>query len=190
MQEEPQNTIHTYYRDYYPALFNYGVKFIRDDDMVKDAIQDCFYDLYLHPERLGNIKKPKNYLTGALRNLLLKQIALQKKTEEIVEMRSFEVSVEDTIIEKENKSINSGKLHVAIESLTPKQKEVLYLRFYEGLSYDDIEKITSTNYQSIRNLLSKTLKNLREAILVLGFCTLLPMENLAHFTYRYFFGNS
>lgn len=174
MQEETRNTIHDYYQEYYPALFNYGLKFIRNEDMVKDAIQDCFYDLYLHPEKLKKIERPKNYLIGALRNLLLKQINQLKKTTEIYEMESFQVSIEDAIIEKENKTINLGKLKVAIESLTPKQKEVLYLRFYEGLSYEDIEKITSTNYQSTRNLMSKALKNLREAVIMLAFCILLP----------------
>ena len=74
--------------------------------------------------------------------------------------------MEDAIVDHETTTINTHKLQEAIHALTPKQKEVLYLRFYEGLSYDEIEKITDTNYQSIRNLLSKTIKNLRKAVLM------------------------
>lgn len=166
MQENSKDKIHLYYREYYRTLFNYGIKLIHNEELVRDCIQDCFYDLWAYPGKFDKVEKPKNYLIGTLRNLILKQIAQHKKNSELHAIDSFEISVEDAIVDHETVRISTNKLQQAIQTLTPKQKEVLYLRFYEGLSYDEIEKITNTNYQSIRNLLSKTIKNLRKAVLM------------------------
>ncbi|MEQ6119480.1 sigma-70 family RNA polymerase sigma factor [Reichenbachiella sp. MALMAid0571] len=166
MQEDSKDKIHVYYGEYYRSLFNYGIKLINNEDVVRDGIQDCFYNLWMNPEKLERIEKPRNYLIGTLRNLLLKQIASAKNSSGLDEIHAFEVSTQEAIIDSEIEAINSQKLQRAIDTLTPKQKEVLYLRFYEGLSYEEIEQITSTNYQSARNLLSKTIKNLRKAVLV------------------------
>ncbi len=165
MQESTTDIIHSFYREYYRAMMHYGIKLVRNEELVKDCIQDCFFGLWQNPSRLARIENPKNYLIGTLRNLLLKQLSVKQHDTDSSTLESFDVSVEDNIIEQENIAIRSDKLQEAIDTLTPKQKEILYLRFYEGFSYDEIEKITGTNYQSVRNLLSKTLKKLKQAVL-------------------------
>lgn len=42
--------------------------------------------------------------------------------------------------------------------LTPRQREVIYYRFIEELSYDDICQIMGLNYQSAYNLLQRSLQ--------------------------------
>ena len=45
--------------------------------------------------------------------------------------------------------------------LTPRQREVIYYRFIEELSYDDICQIMGLNYQSAYNLCNALYKNKR-----------------------------
>lgn len=49
-----------------------------------------------------------------------------------------------------------------LESLTPRQKEVLYYRYMKNLTYDEIGEIMQMNYQSILNLIQRSIKKLRE----------------------------
>jgi len=49
-----------------------------------------------------------------------------------------------------------------LESLTPRQKEVLYYKYMKNLTYDEIGEIMQMNYQSILNLIQRSIKKLRE----------------------------
>ncbi len=53
--------------------------------------------------------------------------------------------------------------------LTPRQREVIYYRFIEELSYDDICQIMGLNYQSAYNLLQRSLQKKEK-----------PMESLEY----------
>ena len=75
------------------------------------------------------------------------------------------LSGEDIIIGKEISTERSNHLKKAIQQLTNRQKEIIYLRFYSGLSYEEISEVTALKYQSIRNLFSNALKELRKVLL-------------------------
>jgi RNA polymerase sigma factor (sigma-70 family) len=49
----------------------------------------------------------------------------------------------------------------ALSKLSPRQKEVVYLKFYENLSYHEITELTSLNYQSVRNYIHQAIQALR-----------------------------
>ncbi|MFP3345370.1 sigma-70 family RNA polymerase sigma factor, partial [Halomonas sp. SIMBA_159] len=52
-------------------------------------------------------------------------------------------------------------LKEAINQLTPKEREVLYLKFYEGMNYEEIEQIMSVSYQTSRNYVYRALQSLK-----------------------------
>ncbi|MGZ3846904.1 MAG: RNA polymerase sigma factor, partial [Flavisolibacter sp.] len=52
----------------------------------------------------------------------------------------------------------------AINQLPARQKEIIYLRIYKGLSFEEIGQIMQLNYQVVRNLLSQALKSFRKII--------------------------
>src|SRR5690625_7520840 len=52
-------------------------------------------------------------------------------------------------------------LRDALDLLPERQKEVLFLKYYNGMSYDEIEEILAINYQSIRNHIYRALQKLR-----------------------------
>lgn len=51
-----------------------------------------------------------------------------------------------------------------MDSLTERQKEIIYLRFVHDMSIDEISQIMDINTQSARNLISRSLQKLRENI--------------------------
>ena len=62
------------------------------------------------------------------------------------------------------------RLQKAIESLSERHREIIFLFFYEDLTYEEIREIQDfENIKSARNLLYKALKSLRKKIEVLLF---------------------
>lgn len=76
----------------------------------------------------------------------------------------FELSHEDFLIEKDEHARKSMHLRSAIEQLSSRQKEILYLKYYQDLSYDEVSEIMNINYQVARNLLHQAIKSMKKLI--------------------------
>ena len=76
----------------------------------------------------------------------------------------MEFSPEEIRIKKESASFNASQLTQMINSLPARQKEIIYLRFYEGLSYKDISQILNINYQSLVNSINRILTRFKSVL--------------------------
>ncbi len=150
------------------VLFHYGTKLTNDDEMVKDAIQEVFLDLYLKREK--NKTNPENlkyYLILALkRNLIKKLIRKRKLVEEEPNSDILfepEYSIEKMIIEHEEDAEINRRVSNALKQLSSKQKETIYLRFSESLEYSEIAKLLNISIESARKQVYRALKSIRES---------------------------
>ncbi len=154
------------YEENYSALYYYGLKFIPDADTVKDCIQELFFELIKSGERLAKTDNVRFYLLRALRYKLIKES--QGKKTGGAEIRgdiefSLVESIEQQLISKE---VEDKQRHVvinAIEKLSEKQQEIIYLRFYNNMPYVQIADIFDTKVQTVRNLMGRALQSLKEA---------------------------
>jgi len=153
------------YNHHIDALYKYGTKLSDDDDLVKDAIQEVFIDLYTRRE--SNKSKPENlnyYLILALKRNLIKKLKHNRKK---IETQNFDLifepvySIEKKIIENEEDAVLRRKVSQVLKSLPNKQKEAIYLRFNESLEYDQIAKILNITIDSARKQVYRALKSLR-----------------------------
>ncbi len=152
-------------RGHYPALYNYGLRLTPDSDLVWDTIQDLFLELWDHRETIGDAVFVKTYLLKALRYKLIKtrtyHYPLQIDEAQSIDM-PFSVSFEDELIDREFQAGQTRLLHQLIATLTRRQQEVLYLRFYQNLDNPEIAQIMGLERQSVANLLHRTFKILRD----------------------------
>jgi len=58
-----------------------------------------------------------------------------------------------------------ARIRYFIETLPARQQEIIFLRFYEGLSYEEIADIMSISISSTYKLFYKALNNLQNTIL-------------------------
>lgn len=148
------------YENHYRALYAYGHCYTNETDVIKDCIQEVFSDLWQNREKTADVTRIRAYLMVCLK----REIFSQEKARFIfnpVNTRE-ESSFENLLIDHEtNTAIKSAIIH-SIALLTQRQKEVVYLKFYAGLDYKDISAITSTNYQSVRNLMHEAIKSLKK----------------------------
>ncbi|NNE30084.1 MAG: sigma-70 family RNA polymerase sigma factor [Saprospiraceae bacterium] len=170
------------YSTHVDALIQYGRRFCSNEQLVEDAIQDLFIYVWSNKEKLGDTDSIIRYLLISLKRALFKKMKEAGKIADAEpEHHSFEasLSMEDMIIEEEGFEEQSTKLKQAFEALSAKQKEAIYLRFYQKLDYEAICEIMEINYQSVRNLISRALSRMRGHMNVLFWWILLLGEIFA-----------
>lgn len=159
------------YNQYVQMLFRYGTKLCPCDDLVKDAIQEVFLDLY--QKRKKNTTNPQNlkyYLILALKRNLIKK--LQRNRKAVEEQIDFDLkfdpvySAESIMIEAEEEQELAIKINKALRKLPPRQKEALYLRFNESLDYPEVAKLLGISVESARKQVCRAIKTLREDSIV------------------------
>lgn len=166
---------------HYRALYNYATKFSSDPDFIRDTIQELYLDLWERRAHLSETAFVKSYLLKALRHKLIKESIRLKRFQEPAQVMfdgdQEDLPIESQIIADENSSFQSSRLKRVITSLSKRQQEIIYLRFYQNLDNADIAHIMGLGRQSVSNLLHRTLKEIREiwapatftwAVLLLG----------------------
>ena len=159
------------YTHYIQVLYNYGLQITPDSEIVKDCIQDVFVKIYKAKKKLTVPQNPKVYLMIALKNNIyntFNQERLQKNYAFSLYQTEEQLTVKNEFIDQEARHEEMNNIKRMMKILTPKQREVIYYRFIEELSYDDICQIMGLNYQSAYNLLQRSLQKIREAYGVTG----------------------
>lgn len=152
------------YHAYADLLFRYGQKFTSDTNVVKDAIQDLFFDLIRTRSKLGDTNNICFYLMRALRRriAIMQQKAQSPLVNEDWQLEAHIVySIEDELINKELLSEREKAIREALEKLQPRQREILYYRFTCNFDYNEICDLMNLKYDSARKLVFRSLQSLK-----------------------------
>lgn len=159
-------------RSYYRPLFDYGRRFVSDRDVLKDLVHDLFLHLWERRESLGKTDQIKPYLLTSLRNRIFKKsnrpeifLALEHTPEDFHETAN---SIESELIITEFAAEKLSRIQHIIQSLTPRQQEIIHLKFYQDLSNERIAEILHISRPATANLLYESLKTFREKWLLLA----------------------
>ncbi|HLR26435.1 MAG TPA: RNA polymerase sigma factor [Fodinibius sp.] len=144
------------FRRYYDDLYRYGVTFCGCPDMAEDHIQKLFLKIWRRRETLGEVTGVKTYLWSGLRRSLIDEFRKQQTKKKYLDKLEhdnlgMQLTPEEFIINDELDAICRRALEEAIDQLSSRQQEVVYLKFYEGMGYDEIEQIMAISYQTSRN---------------------------------------
>lgn len=155
------------YRKYVQSLYFQGFQITRNKEIIKDCIQDVFVKLYKHRSSLGNTDNVKLYLFTSMRNQLLTILSKEKKYMDIDEDSSDvstinQQNVEDILIEREDNIAISDKVNHIMSLLTDRQREAIRYRYIECLTTEEICTLMDLNYQSLQNILARSLKKIRQ----------------------------
>lgn len=153
------------YQSYFSALVFYGFKVCPDKLLVENAIQDLFVELWRRREYISEVDNLKFYLIKSLRNQLIRNQRHNPfdRSEDIDDFLDYlgSLSEEQSIVNRETVLARQLKIQTALEKLSPRQKEVIHLRFYQNLALDEIAELLQLPKQVIKNLLSKSYAVLR-----------------------------
>ena len=147
-------------------LFDFGTKFTTDRELIKDCIQDVFVKLYTKKDELVSVSNIESYLYVSLRNRINDEFRRNThiSDNEINDNQMKSIADDSDALDMENieesqKKVN--KLKEFIGCLSPRQRQIIQLYYVEQRKYDDICNIMGINYQSVRNLMHRSLLKLR-----------------------------
>lgn len=150
------------YIEYSNILYNYGYKISQDEALIKDAIQHVFEVLWKKRNDIELKTSFKYYILTIFRRELVSKIQYQHKAVSQFPEMEFELSIESKIILDETQQQLRRDMDQAISTLTARQKEILFLKYYENMSYEEISKLMSLNQNSMYKLLSAAIKRLKK----------------------------
>lgn len=152
------------YFAHFERLLNYGRRFGLPPEQVEDTIQDLFVELWHYRTTLSDTTSVQFYLLRSLRNQLSRHRNVPAFTTMEHENPSFAVdfSFEHQWIESLEEEHQQQVLQNALNALTPRQREVLYLRFFNDLDYPQVAAVMGLSYQGTRNQVYLALKAIRE----------------------------
>ncbi len=154
------------YRKYYHSLLFIGLKEIKDAHLVKDSIQQQFLYLWEKRETIQPAKNVKSYLiTSFLRRLTNDWKRSGKLSNLHVAWNNTSIdplpTPEESLISKDAQT-QLGKLLMShINSLPARQRELIILKFYEGLTYDEMVQITGLAHRTVYNKIHDGLKKIK-----------------------------
>lgn len=152
---------------HFRTLFQYGCKFSKDHEFVKDSIQDLFMHLWEKRSGLNAEAAVRPYLMASLRRLMHRSISSKSwvgeaNAENEDGIFELEFSVEQEYIDNESTLMRTRQLEKLLHDLPKRQKEVIYLRFFQELSRDQISEIMAVSPQTVSNLLQIAIKQLKK----------------------------
>ena len=155
---------------HYRALRHYGLKFMIDESTVDDCIQDLFLQLWQNRLHINDTCSIKHYLFKSLRHQIIQFLRTAKhfSNQEIDWDNALpeEADAETLLIRQEVALFQMQELKRQLSTLPAREREALYLRYYENLSVPEIAETMNVNRQSVSNFLQKALIKLRSRWLV------------------------
>jgi len=151
------------FRRFYPLLFQYGNKLCPDENLVEDSIQELFLELWQSNSDVRP-RSVKAYLLQALKYKIYNQARGKSRASEISDDLLFEISHENFLINNEDEKRRAGDIVHALKQLSNRQREIIYLKLFQELSYEELTEAMQINYQVARNLFYEAINSLRKAL--------------------------
>ena len=156
------------YNRYVDDLYTYALYLGFEKGIILDAIHDVFCKFAADEKRLQDVSNVKFYLFKSLKNRIYDIYKAQKKYIGLSTIDAqdapfnIQVNIEEQLIDKEEQQQIKDQLSEMLDSLTERQREVVYLRYVQEYDYAQISELLNISIHGCRKLLSKAMQNLRE----------------------------
>jgi len=158
------------YNKYIQPLTQYGLKFMADLPAVEDCLHDVFVWVWANRQKLDMHTSVKSYLFKAVRTTMLHWMQKQNRLrglstgDEQGYLFELQLTPETLVLHNENQRQLRQQIESVLNVLTAKQKEVIYLRYYEGLNFEEIARNMNLSVKACYKLMGRAISILREKI--------------------------
>ncbi|MBX2926112.1 MAG: sigma-70 family RNA polymerase sigma factor [Chitinophagaceae bacterium] len=166
------------YEHNYSDLLSYGVQLSNSTDTAKDAINDVFLQLWEQRAKLKPVKNTKAYLFACIRRKIFHPAYTDNKMLLLTEKafyESAETSYEDVLIAMQQSEETRKKVQAALEKLTARQKELIHLKYFKNMGYQEIELATGISVKTAYNTIYNAVKALANELRTMALTLLLPV---------------
>lgn len=148
-------------RRYYGPLVAIGHAILGDRHLAEDAAQEAFAKAAVHLPRLRDPGQFGSWLAAICRNEArdLCRARRQLPIEDAGRVEQAQAEPDET----------GEAIRAALKDLPEEAREVVFLRFYDGLSYDQISAVLGISEQAINGRLRRAKRKLAELLRRGGF---------------------
>ena len=151
---------------YVNQLCNFGLRLTTDHELLKDCIHDVVVKIYVKREELSEVVNFRSYLFIALKNRICDEVRRLVVGSDVqvdsLQRVAEDADVEEDYLRHEAEFFQSVKVESLLRQLSKRQRQAITLYYMEEKKYEDICVIMDMNYQSVRNLVCRSLNRLRE----------------------------
>lgn len=150
------------YLEFYSALCYFAFKIVEDQEEAKDIVEDVFVKVFHRKSEVAEIDNIRAYLYTAVRNSCLSHIkganrAKERQLHYIEALPTIEEAYVNEIIQAEV----LREVMAFIDTLPGHSGKIIKMSYFEGLKNDEIAQALSISVQTVKNLKTKGLDNLR-----------------------------
>ena len=173
LQQADEASLEKVYFESFNTLYAYALKITGDHSRALDAIQEVFLNLWKYRKRLNVDAGAMPYLLKALRNESIRIVRQSEKYAPLTGEPRRIVFIPEEFSDESLDHIERQRVIECMNRLPPRQREILYLRFYENLCYEDIANVLGITYQSAINQAFRAVSKLRkmDALQKVYFCS-------------------
>lgn len=155
------------FKKYYNLLLSYGLRMNRNMEEIKDCIQQLFTGLWESRQRLGSNNSIRSYLSASLRRMILRRLNDKFhyiSIDDISPDFHVDISIELKHIRSHVEGTQIRLLTELIHKLPDRQKEALYLKYYNDYSFSEIAETMGITTRGVYKLIAKAVDQLSAEI--------------------------
>lgn len=144
------------------SAYRLAMHFLESEQDAEDTVQDLYIKLWRSRDALDSVRNPKAYCLTLTRNLCVDRIrkAGRISGSPVSENVPAQSDSADELISKESLL----RVLSAMDSLPASQRNVLKMRVFEDLSYEEMSERTGMNNLTLRVLLSRARSQIKKQI--------------------------
>ncbi len=146
---------------YYAAMAAVAYSVLADHQLAEDAAQESFARALVNLRKLKSKKRFAPWLAAICRNV----------AKDMLTSKDRQICTDDLSQVTQDKSINENSLavHRAIDRLSASAKELIVLRYYNGLSYEQIGSVLGISKATINGRLTRAKRKMKKYLKQNGF---------------------
>ncbi len=166
LQQNKEKALSFLFSEHYNKLYRTGLRLSHDHNLTEEAIQEVFLDLWKYRHTLSEIQSFEAYLVSSVKKRVSRKLGNADQTSSL-DLSSIALSVdsyEEILMMQEADDDRKKIVQKALQSLNPKQKEIITLKYFEELSYKEIADKTGLQVDYIYKILHDGIKSLKSII--------------------------
>lgn len=154
---------------YHDELYIFIYSYVHNNEIAKDALQNTLITAYKSFNSLRDKEKFKSWIFTIGKREALRQLGKFKKDcslngveEKIISLESSRDDLpEDSLLNEEVRE----KIIEAIKSLKDELREIILMKYYHEISFEDIARMNSINVNTVRSRHMRAKKKIQEYLL-------------------------
>ncbi len=181
LQAGDSSALQSLFTLYNPRLYNFTLRIVNDPVVAEDLVQETWLSLYESKHRYRSTHRFSTWLFTIARRKALSELRRRKVRSVVRSLTGRRDGQEETTVEVPQHTFRSPEaeasgavlselIQIALDRLTPAQREIIVLRDIEGLENEEIAEVLGWNLKpgAIRKRVFDARAAIRKEIIALG----------------------